>query len=131
MENQLRLANRYPKNYFATLPLGTTYYKCLISPYDLGYDTEYWGHSFKDLATTKKDFKHDVNIDLDGDLDYGFMAILEMVVMEREDGSRYGHPTGKRWVNNFGHWQTEEKFTKERFGYTHEDYLDLIKSQFR
>lgn len=121
---------KYLRDFIEKAEIGTLYYKCIISPYDLGWNTEYWGHCFSDLKTAKKEFKHDVDEDLDGDLDYGFMTIMVFEVQLDENGKHIGKNTKKRFVNNFGHWQDEETFVEKRFGFTHQDYVEMVEKRF-
>lgn len=121
--------NKVLRDYINNSEIGSVYYKCIIAPYDIGCSTEYWGHCFSDLKTAKKEFKHDINENLDGDLDYGFMTIQVFEVQLDQDGQRIGKNTRKRFVNNFGHWEDEETFVKNRFGYTHQDYVEMVEKR--
>lgn len=118
------------RDFLDNAEIGSTYFKCIIAPYELGCDSEYWGHCYSDLKTAKKYFMHDIDADLDGDLDYGFMSICVFEVQVDENGKRYGLNTRKRYVNNFGHWEDEETFLKNRYGYSHQDYIELLERRF-
>lgn len=121
-EWKLLLKGKAERNeYVKSNTFGYKYFRCRIKGYDLNLggwnELEEWGYSLQeDLKVAKRQFMKDVDNDLDGPLDYGFMEILEYKIEYDADGHHIGKLMNT-YVNDFGKWKTKDKFLKDRFGY--------------